>query len=466
MAGKYYNLDNMLKPKSVAIIGASQSPEKVGHIIMQNYLNVGYSGEIYPVNVSSTGTILGKKSYKSVLDVKKPIDLAVIAIPAKFVADALEECGKAKVKSVIIVSSGFSEVGDSELQEKLVSIAKKYSLPVLGPNCLGVMDLRSRVDTMFLPTFKIDKPSIGGVSFASQSGAVGSTVLDLISHENFGLSKFISYGNAAVIDEADILNYLGHDPDTKVIIFYIEGVKRGKEFIEVAREVTKLKPVIIIKGGITPAGSSAAHSHTASLAGSYQAYEAVFEQFGFIQAKSLDEMLYYAKIFEAQPLTTKKRVAVITNGGGVGVLAADSLYLNGLEMATLSKESEKILRKAMPPIVNMSMPMDMAGDADDKRFGTAIDVFSKDPNVDALMIISLFQTPGADSRVASTIIKYGTESEKPIVVVSPGGNYAEVHNNMMESSGVPVYPSPEDASKALAALIKYSEYRERHSKSG
>ncbi|MCL4404604.1 CoA-binding protein, partial [Candidatus Marsarchaeota archaeon] len=167
MAGKYYNLDNMLKPKSVAIIGASQSPEKVGHIIMQNYLNVGYSGEIYPVNVSSTGTILGKKSYKSVLDVKKPIDLAVIAIPAKFVADALEECGKAKVKSVIIVSSGFSEVGDSELQEKLVSIAKKYSLPVLGPNCLGVMDLRSRVDTMFLPTFKIDKPSIGGVSFAS-----------------------------------------------------------------------------------------------------------------------------------------------------------------------------------------------------------------------------------------------------------------------------------------------------------
>ncbi|MCL5679754.1 MAG: acetate--CoA ligase family protein [Candidatus Marsarchaeota archaeon] len=461
MAGKYYNLDSMLKPKSVAIIGASQSPEKVGHIIMQNYFNVGYSGYIYPVNVGGDDTILGRKAYKSVLDIKKPIDLAVIAIPAKFVPQALDECGKAKVKSVVIVSSGFSEVGDTALQEQIVSIAKKYGLPVLGPNCLGVMDLRSRVDTLFLPTFKIDKPSIGGVSFASQSGAVGSAVLDLISHENFGLSKFISYGNAAVIDEADILNYLAHDPDTKVIIFYIEGVKRGKEFIEVAKEATKLKPVIIIKGGITPAGTSAAHSHTASLAGSYAAYEAVFEQFGFIQAKSLDDMLYFAKIFEAQPLTTKKRVAIITNGGGVGVLAADSLYLNGLEMAELSEEAKKSLRKVMPPIVNMSMPMDMAGDADDKRFGAAIDVLSKDENVDALMIISLFQTPGADSRVAATIIKYGTENKKPIVVVSPGGNYAEVHNNMMESSGVPVYPSPEDAAKSLAALVKYSEYRER-----
>ncbi len=466
--GKYYNLDNMLKPKSVAIIGASQNPEKVGHIIMQNYFNVGYSGDIYPVNASALKdtSILGKKAFKSVLDIKRQIDLAVIAIPAKFVLQALEECGKAKVKSVIIVSSGFSEVGDAALQDKLVEVAKRYELPVLGPNCLGVMDLRSRVDTMFLPTFKIDKPSIGGVSFASQSGAVGSTVLDLISHENFGLSKFISYGNAMVIDEADILNYLGHDPDTKVIIFYIEGVKRGKKFIEVAKEVTKLKPVIIIKGGITPAGSSAAHSHTASLAGSYAAYEAVFEQYGFIQAKSLDEMLYYAKIFVAQPLTTKKRVAIITNGGGVGVLAADSLYLNGLDMAELSDEAKKALRKVMPPIVNMSMPMDMAGDADDKRFGAAIDVLSKDPEVDALMIISLFQTPGADSRVASTIIKYGTEINKPIVVVSPGGSYAEVHNNMMESSGVPVYPSPEDAAKALAALVKYAKYKQRNEKVG
>ena len=461
MAGKYYNLDNMLKPKSVAIIGASQSPGKVGHIIMQNYLNVGYDGELYPVNVGAEGLILGKKSYKSVLDIKKPLDLAVIAIPAKFVPQALEECGKAKVKSVIIVSSGFSEVGDSGLQEQIVSIAKKYSLPVLGPNCLGVMDLRSRVDTMFLPTFKIDKPSIGGVSFASQSGAVGSTVLDMISHENFGLSKFISYGNAAVVDEVDILNYLGHDPDTKVIIFYIEGVRRGKEFVEVAKEVTRLKPVIMIKGGITPAGSSAAHSHTASLAGSYAAYEAVFEQYGFIHAKSLDDMLYFAKIFETQPLSTKKRIAIITNGGGVGVLAADSLYLNGLQMAEISDDAKKELRKVMPPIVNMSMPMDMAGDADDKRFGAAMEVFSKDPNVDALMVISLFQTPGADSRVAAMIIKYGSEGKKPIVVVSPGGNYAEVHNNMMESSGVPVYPSPEDAAKALAALVKYSEYRER-----
>ncbi len=461
MAEKYINLNTMMNPKSVAIIGASQNTDKVGHIIMQNYINVGYSGTLYPVNINASEEILGRKAYKSVLDIKKSIDLAVIAIPAKLVPAALEECGKAKVRSVIVVSGGFAEVGEVELEKQVTEIAKKYSMPLLGPNCLGVMDLISRIDTMFLPMYKFDKPLIGGVSFASQSGAVGSAVLDLISHENFGLAKFISYGNAIAIDEVDILNYLGHDPDTKVIIFYMEGVKRGKEFIKVAQEVTKLKPVIIIKGGITPAGSKAAHSHTASLAGSYAAYEAVFEQFGFVQAKSIDELLYYAKIFEAQPLTTKKRVAIITNGGGVGVLAADSLYINGLEMAELSDESKAALRKVMPPIVNITMPMDMAGDADDKRFGAAIDIISKDPNVDALMIISLFQTPGADSRVAATIIKYGAESPKPMIVVSPGGDYAEVHNKMMESSGVPVYPSPEDASKALAALIKYASYKSR-----
>ncbi|MCL4371943.1 acetate--CoA ligase family protein [Candidatus Marsarchaeota archaeon] len=458
---KYYDLNKMMNPKSVAIIGASQNTNKIGHIIMQNYISMGYGGKIYPVNVNAEDTILGHKAFKSVLDIKDSVDLAVIAIPAKFVPQSLEECGKAKVKSVIIVSSGFAETGNADLQDAIVSIAKKYSLPVLGPNCLGVMDMYSRVDTMFLPSFKIDRPSIGGVSFASQSGAVGSTVLDLISHENFGLSKFISYGNAAVIDEADILNYLAHDPTTKVIIFYIEGVKRGKEFIKVAKEATKLKPVIIIKGGTTPAGSQAAHSHTASLAGSHQAYEAVFEQFGFIKAQSLDEMLYFAKIFVTQPLMTKNRIGVITNGGGVGVLAADSLYANGLQLAPLSDQSKSILRKVMPPIVNMTMPMDMAGDADDQRYAAAIDTLSNDPSIDALMVIALFQTPGADSRVAATIIKYGTQNKKPLVVVSPGGNYAEAHNNMMESSGVPVYPSPEDAAKALAALIKYSEYRSR-----
>ena len=234
------DLKPMLKPESVAIIGASRDPDKVGHIILQNYINAGYSGRLYAVNRNAE-EIMGIKAYGSVLKIRDRIDLAVIAIPAQFVPEAMEECGRAKVKSVIVVSGGFAEIGNKDLQDRLVGIAEKYSMPTLGPNCLGVMDPRSRVDTLFLPTYKLSRPQVGGVSFVCQSGAVGSTVLDLISGEGFGLSKFISYGNAAHVDEVDILNYLMEDDETKVIILYVEGIKRGREFIEVAKRITRKK---------------------------------------------------------------------------------------------------------------------------------------------------------------------------------------------------------------------------------
>ncbi|MCL5440932.1 MAG: acetate--CoA ligase family protein [Candidatus Marsarchaeota archaeon] len=456
---EYADLTPIMKPSGVAIIGASRNPDKVGHVIMQNYIDVGYSGRLYPVNLNDEGNIMGFKAYSSISAIKRPVDLAVIAIPAKGVPKALEECGKAKVKGAIVVSGGFAEIGERQLQEELVEISRKYRMPVMGPNCLGVMDMRSRVDTLFLPTFKIDKPGIGGVSFASQSGAVGSSVLDMIAQEGFGIASFISYGNAAVVDEVDILDYLMRDKHTKVIVFYMEGVKRGKEFIEVARKVTKIKPVVIMKGGITEEGAKAASSHTASMAGSHEAYEAVFRQFGFTEAEGIGDMLNFAKILDTQPGTTGKRIAIITNGGGTGVLATDALYKNGLEIARLSKGSEAVLKKAMPPIVNVRMPLDMAGDADDVRFDKAISTISSDPNVDALMVIALFQTPGADSRVAAKLISYNAAAAKPMVVVSPGGSYTEVHKKMMESSGVPVYESPEDAARSLRALIDYYTYR-------
>ncbi|MEM3477029.1 MAG: CoA-binding protein, partial [Candidatus Micrarchaeaceae archaeon] len=294
---KYMYFDYMLNSKSVAIIGASSNPEKIGYIIMKNFVSSGFNGELYPVNIKEEGEILGYKAYKSVLDIKKDIDLAVIAIPAQVVPSVLEECGKANVKSVIVISGGFSEVGNIDLQQKLVDISKEYNIPLLGPNCLGVMNQKERINTLFLPTFKMDTPKIGGVSFATQSGAVGSSVLDMIADEGFGLSKFISYGNAADLDECDILNYLGQDKDTKSVLFYLEGVRRGREFMEIATKVAKIKPIIAIKGGATSAGSQAAHSHTASLAGSYEAYVAMFKQTGIIQAKSLDELLDFAKIF-------------------------------------------------------------------------------------------------------------------------------------------------------------------------
>ncbi len=461
---RYKSFEYMMYPKSVAIIGASNNPDKVGHVIMQNFLDVGYSGKLYPVNIKADEPILGLKVYKSVSAIRSAVDLAVVAVPAAVVPSVLEDCGKAHAKSVIVVSGGFAEVGETALQEKITAIARRHGLPLLGPNCLGVMDPKSRVDTLFLPAFKLDRPKIGGVSFAAQSGAVGSAVLDMIANEGFGLAKFISYGNAVDLDEADILDYLVRDHDTKVILFYIEGVKRGREFMEVAKIATAVKPVIVIKGGVTDAGAGAAHSHTAAMAGSSQAYEAAFKQCGIIQAKNLGETLDFAKIFDTQPLPSGNRVAIITNGGGMGVLATDAAYQNGLVIPELSTDSTKELRAVMPPIVNIRLPLDMAGDADDVRFNAALKMLSADPNVDMILAIALFQTPGADSRVAASLIHYGTSMAKPLAVVSAGGTYTQAHRNMIESSGVPVYSTPEEAARSLAALLRYSNYKTRAAK--
>jgi acetyl coenzyme A synthetase (ADP forming)-like protein len=456
-----FNLTPMLKPKSVAIIGASRNPEKVGNIILQNYVSAGYSGKLYPVNLNAE-EVLGLKAYKTVLEIGGEIDLAVIAIPAPAVPMVLDQCGKAKVKSVIVVSGGFAEIGETKLQDQISEIAKKYKMPLLGPNCLGVVDTRSRTDTMFLPSFKISRPQVGFVSFVSQSGAVGSTVLDIIGGEGFGLSKFISYGNAAHIDEVDILQYLMDDNETKVIIFYLEGIKRGKEFIELARKITKKKPVIILKAGRTAAGIAAAHSHTASLAGDYAVHEAIFKQFGFTIANDISELIYFAKAFASEIEPTGNRVAVITNGGGTGVITADAIGSSKyLKMAEYSNQTKKTLRKSMPPLVNITNPLDLAGDADEKRYEDALIAVSNDPNVDMIVAIVLFQTPGADSTVSAKVVHMKEMIQKPIIVLSMGASYTQAQKVQLESGGVPVYDSPAAAIQSLEALFEHAEYKKR-----
>ncbi|MDE1850283.1 MAG: CoA-binding protein [Candidatus Micrarchaeota archaeon] len=457
-ARKNMDLRPMLKPQSVAIIGASSTPGKVGHIILNNYIEEGYQGRLYPINKDG-GTILGLYAYRSILDVKEKIDLAVIAVPAMVVPLVLEECGKAKVKSVVVISGGFAEVGNADLQSKIVAIAQKYSMPMLGPNCLGVMDPRSRIDTMFLPTYKLSKPKVGGVSFVSQSGAVGSTVLDLIAKEGFGLSKFISYGNAAHVDEVDILEYLMNDDETKVVILYIEGAKRGREFFEIGKRLSKKKPVIVIKGGMTEAGAAAAHSHTASLAGSHEAYEAVFRQCGFAIAKDLDDLLYFAKAFATEPEPVGNRVAVITNGGGTGVLTTDAIYNAGLRMAAFGPQTQRELRRSMPITVNVRNPLDLVGDANKKRYEDALNAIAQDKNIDMLIVIALFQTPGADESLAEKLVEFKSSSEKPMVVISAGSQYTQERVAFMENAGLPVYDSPSAAANSLAELLKYAKYR-------
>jgi len=446
-------IESLFNPKSVAIIGASRDPNKIGNVILRNFLQ-SYRGKIFPVNPNAE-TILGLKCYKSILDIKEKVELAVIVVPAQIVPQVLEECGKKKVKAAIVISGGFAEVGRKDLEESIKEIAKKYDIALLGPNCLGVFDPRSGVDTLFLPEYKLKRPRAGNISFLTQSGAIGSVTLDLFSDENIGVDKFISYGNATVLDEVQLLKYLLKKKTTKVILFYIEGAKNGKEFVKVLKKVRK--PIVVMKGGISQEGIKAAFSHTAALTSNSQNYLALFRQFGLIQAERYEELFDFAKIFSTQPKTKGKRVGIVTNGGGAGVVATDAISANSLELAQLSEETINSLKQKLPDYVNIRNPLDIAGDADAKRFEVAIEAMLNEKNVDMLMIILLFQTPGADSSIINSLAKY-KNAQKPMIVVTMGGAFTRLHKSIIEANGIPVYMSPNSAARALKALYDYSHH--------
>ncbi len=453
---KIRNLEAVFKPRSMAVIGASREPNKIGHVILKNFLDGGFVGKIYPVNPTAD-EVLGLECYKSVLEIPEDVDSAVIAIPAKFVIQALEECGKKGVKGVVVITGGFTEIGEQGLEKKLIEVANRYDMALIGPNCMGVLNPASRVDSVFLPIYKLGRPHVGGISFISQSGAVGGCIVDLAARAGLGMAKFVSYGNASVIDETDLLTYLAADPQTDIIVVYIEGVKRGKEFMEIAKEVAKDKPVIILKAGVSQHGAEAAKSHTGSLAGNAAAYSAAFRQCKLIEAKTLDELFDFAKIFD-QPKSCGDRVAIITNGGGNGVLAVDSLDHEGLKLAEFSDETNKALREILPSYVGVHNPVDLVGDANSGRYERALNVVMKDPNVDAIVVIVLFQTAGIDSSVTNVIVRASDDRRKPIIVVSTGGEYTEMHRRILDSYGVPTYPSPSSAMASLKKFIDYSNY--------
>jgi len=451
------NIDVLFDPKSVAVIGASRDPSKIGHVLLRNFIEGGFRGEVYPIN-PKTDEILGLKCYLSVKNVKEEVDLAVIAIPAKLVPEALRECGEKGVKGAIVISGGFSEVGNAELENELKEVCLKYDIACLGPNCMGVINPLTRVDSVFIPTYKMGRPKLGGVSFISQSGAIGGAVLDLMARQGFGMAKFVSYGNGAVIDETDLLKYMADDERTRTIVLYIEGVRRGREFFETLKGVTKRKPVVVLKGGKTAGGAVATKSHTGSLAGNAEVYEAVFKQCRATEARSLDEVFSFSKLFESQPFCSGERVGIVTNGGGLAVIAADSVEENGLKLAELSPESVERIRERVPAYVNVKNPLDLSGDAGAERFEVAINAMLEDENVDSIVVGVLFQTESIDSRVVSMIVGASNLKRKPIVVVCPGGEYAEVHSRILENCGVPTYTSSSSAVRALRKLVDYSKF--------
>ena len=332
------DLSKFFKAKSIAIVGASKDPKKVGHVIFRNLVDGNFQGNVFLVNPNAY-QILNKKVYKTLNNIEEEIELAIIAVPAKIVPGILKDCGKKKVQNVIIISSGFREIGNEKLENEVKLLLEKFKIKCIGVNCIGCFDAITRLDSLFLPRYRMKRPKPGGISFISQSGAIGSAILDLATTQNYGIGKFISYGNATNIDESDILEYLGEDKETKTICMYLEGIKDGKKFLKIAKKVSKVKPIIALKAGITEQGKKASISHTGALAGEAEVYYAAFKQANIINASSLQDMFNFARILEKTIPAKGNKVQIITNGGGYGVLSTDEIIKNNLSLAELDKKT-------------------------------------------------------------------------------------------------------------------------------
>ena len=460
-------LKPFFEPNAVAIIGATDKKGKVGNVIFENFeMNKErgvFRGRIYPVN-PKLDEIGGYKCYHTVGELPNDTDLAVISIPARFVPSTMRDIAEKGIKSVIIITGGFGELGEEgkKMEREIGEIARANGIRVVGPNCVGVYVPDTGVDTVFLPDNKMDRPESGPIAFVTQSGAFAAAMLDWAAGADIGIGKMVSYGNKLDVDDADLMDYFIHDDSIKVVTFYIEGVKDGRKFIDAARRITRVKPVIALKSGRTEYGAKAASSHTGSLAGADTIYDAVFKQTGIIRAEDFEHMFDMAKAFAKCRLPRGDRVGIVTDGGGAGVMASDAVAKFGLKMASLSEKSLKYLKEHFPPHAVVGNPTDVVGDTDAQRYRYAIDAFVNDPNVDAIVVIVLFQVPLLDEmEVIDILAEYAKESEKPIVAVAMGGKKTDYYAKILEDKGVPVYPTPERGVRALAALVQYSKYLER-----
>ena len=453
--GAVEDLKPIFSPKSIAVIGASRSPMKIGYEILQNILVQGYTGKVYPIN-PETPTIMGLKTQPSVLAVKDDIDLAIIAVPAEFVAKVITECAKKKVKGAIVISSGFGETGEKgkQLEEEVLQIARKGGMRLIGPNTLGYKDPIDNLDAAFV--FGMPRP--GEIALISQSGALCIGMIYYANGEHIGLSRVISVGNKADVDDADLIDYLDGDPSTKVIAMYIEGIKDGKKFLDSARKCHK--PIVAIKAGRTPAGSAAASTHTGSLSGSDVVYDSAFRQVHIQRAYDVIELFDFARALAYQPPALSNKVGIISNGGGAGIMIADWCESIGLKVPNLSKKTLDALRPHLPSITTARNPLDVTGDARFHRYHATGSVMLSDPNVDALIMTCVHAGIARPREYVGAVIKLVEEKrnlKKPIVACWVGGPEIDEVVQELRVKNIPVYASAMRAAKAVRCL--YDEGR-------
>ncbi|MBP2200780.1 acetyl-CoA synthetase (ADP-forming)/acetyltransferase [Methanococcus voltae] len=449
-------LEAIFNPKSVAVIGATEIEGKVGQSLMKNLKSfIEKGGNVYPIN-KKYEEVYGLKCYDSVLDVPGDIDLVLVSIPAKFVPETMEECGKKGVKGSIIITAGFSEVGDHSLEEKTIEILKKYNIRTIGPNCLGVINMHDDLNASFSKDFD----QKGNIAFISQSGAIMTALMDISIPLNLGYSKIVSMGNKIDVQEDEILDYLADDENTDVVVLYVEGLKNEK-FIDSARALSCKKPVIVLKSGKSDAGAKAASSHTGSLAGNAQMYEAAFKKGRVFNVETFEEMVDLLKIFSTQPVMKGNNVGIITNAGGFGVLATDMVSKYGLNMAEFEEKTINELKKYLPDTSGVSNPLDLIGDADTERYKHAFEELAKDSNVDGIVVILTPQGMTDDIGAAKELVKFqDTLRAKgetiPIVAAWVGGNSVSEGAEYLKEHEIPTFMCPELAVKALSAT--YQQY--------
>jgi len=446
-----HGLDYFFNPKSVAVIGASRTPGKIGYTILEN-LKISYRGKLYPINPNA-GEILGLMAYPSVLSIKEPIELAIIAVPAEIVNKIVLECIKKKIKACIIISSGFSEIGEKEREEELKKISKG-KIRVIGPNTTGIY--KKDLDMVFFPRNRLKRPPEGHISFITQSGAFGSVLMDVMANDGVGVSKFIAIGNKVDVTEIELLDYLEKDVETRCITAYLESISDGKEFLKVSKRVTRIKPIVIFKAGKSEKAKQAVMSHTGAIAGSAEIYSAAFKQAGVIEAKNSQEIFDYAKALANQPIMKENKIAIITDGGGFGIVATDEAVKLGLEVPALEDSTIRKLKEFLPPYSSTHNPIDLTGDATDERYKKTIDTVLKDKNISGAVIIALMQIPTLTDEFVN-VLRDSKLHGKPITVCSAGGGYVMDRVRKLESYGIPVYPTPERAVQGLWVLYEYGQ---------
>lgn len=448
-------LDGILRPKSVAVVGASATPGKIGYTVVNNLIKDGYTGKIYPINPSAT-EILGLKVYASVLDIPEPVECAVITVPAKFVAAVVEECGKKNIKGLIVITSGFGESGRHDLEEELVKIAQKYDTRILGPNIVGVLSNGFNMNASFAPYL----PLKGKASLISQSGALLIAIDAATYVRKVGFDKLISIGNMSDVDFADLIEWLNEDEDTTCISLYIEGLRDGRRFMDVSRAATK--PIIAIKSGVSAHGAAAAASHTGSLAGAAKVYSAAFQQAGIVQANDLDNLFDRTLALSLQPPMMGDNLLIITNGGGVGVLATDAAEKYGIPLKFAPKDVQDEMKKYMPEFGSSKNPIDLTGMAGTEWYHDA--VIGAYPNhwVDGLVVLYC-ETAVSDPLEIAKGIKQAIDQTgvtgKPVCISFVGGERSEAAMQWLVENGLPAYGAPDVAINAMAALREYARMK-------